>query len=241
MSLKEVRKKIDLIDSNILKLLNDRMELVLMSKKFKPQIEDKEREKELLDSVKENLTGLINDKFIEKIYTEIIKEGKKLQQKEYELIAFQGEHGAYCEVASREWNNDLIPVPCSEFAGVFEGVESGLYDYGIVPVENTLGGSVDQVNRLLINTDLNVVGAVELPISLYYREPTTGKYIPYTLTPRRLRKQGTFFQGINLSPLNIMILRVLQKCWRRKGQKYLPQLRASFVQSFIIWKLSKRI
>lgn len=166
MSLKEVRKKIDLIDSNILKLLNDRMELVLMSKKFKSQIEDKEREKELLDSVKENLTGLINDKFIEKIYTEIIKEGKKLQQKEYELIAFQGEHGAYCEVASREWNNDLIPVPCSEFAGVFEGVESGLYDYGIVPVENTLGGSVDQVNRLLINTDLSVVGAVELPIHL---------------------------------------------------------------------------
>ena len=164
--MKEIRKNIDLIDSKILKLLNDRMELVLMAKKFKSQIEDREREQELLDRIRENLTGLINAKFIEKIYTEIIKESKHLQQRDYELIAFQGEHGAYGEVASREWNSDLIPVPCTEFVEVFEGVESGLYDYGIVPVENTLGGSVDQVNRLLINTSLNVVGAVELPIHL---------------------------------------------------------------------------
>ena len=81
MSLKEVRKKIDLIDSNILKLLNDRMELVLMSKRFKSQIEDKEREKEILGRIKKNLTGLIDTRLIEKIYTEIIKEGKNLQQK----------------------------------------------------------------------------------------------------------------------------------------------------------------
>ena len=69
-------------------------------------------------------------------------------------------------MASRAWNSDLVPVPCSEFAKVFEGVESGLYDYGIVPVENTLGGSVEQVNRLLINTQLHVVGAVALPVHL---------------------------------------------------------------------------
>jgi prephenate dehydratase/chorismate mutase len=166
MSLKEIRKNIDLIDSKILKLLNDRMELVLMAKKFKSQIEDSEREKDLLDRVRKNLTGLINAEFIERVYTEIIEESKNLQQNDYRLIAFQGEHGAYGEVASREWNSDLVPVPCSQFAEVFEGVKSGLYDYGIVPVENTLGGAVDQVNQLLINTDLNVVGAVELPIHL---------------------------------------------------------------------------
>jgi len=166
MNLKEIRKNIDLLDSKILKLLNDRMELVLMVKKFKSQIEDKEREKELLDRIRRSATGLINAEFIEKIYIEIIKESKHLQQKDYKLIAFQGEHGAYGEVASREWRNDLISVPCSEFAVVFERVTSGLYHYGIVPVENTLGGVVGQVNELLINTDLNVVGAVELRIHL---------------------------------------------------------------------------
>jgi chorismate mutase len=95
----EIRKKIDFIDSKILKLLNDRMEQVLMAKKFKSQIEDRQREKEVFERIRENLTGLINAEFIEKIYTEIIKESKELQQGDYQLIAFQGEHGAYGDVA----------------------------------------------------------------------------------------------------------------------------------------------
>lgn len=60
MSLVEIRKKIDFIDSKILKLLNDRMELVLMAKKFKAQIEDRQREKEVFERISKNLTGLIN-------------------------------------------------------------------------------------------------------------------------------------------------------------------------------------
>lgn len=166
MNLETTRKNIDLLDSEILKLLKYRMEQVLLTKKFKSQIEDSQREIEVLERIRQNSTGLINADFIEKIYIEIIKESKNLQQNEWELIAFQGEHGAYGEVASRKWNSDLVPIPCREFAGVFEGVKDGIYDFGIVPVENTLGGVVGQVNELLINTDLNFVGAVELPIHL---------------------------------------------------------------------------
>jgi prephenate dehydratase/chorismate mutase len=166
MDLEKIRKTIDLVDSTIVKLLNDRMELGLMAKRLKSQVEDREREEELLGKIRRNSTRLINAEFIERIYTEIIRESKDLQRKDFKLIAFQGEHGAHGEVASREWNSDLIPVPCMEYAEMLEGVESGLYAYGIVPVENTLGGVVGQVNELLINTDLNVVGAVELPIHL---------------------------------------------------------------------------
>jgi len=164
MSLKEIRKNIDSLDSQILLLLNNRMEQVLIAKKFKTEIEDNKREKEVFDKIREDSTGLINAEFLEKIYTEIIKESKKLQQNDFKLIAFQGEHGAYGEMASREWDRDLVSFPCSTFADVFEGVKSDLYEYGIVPVENTLGGSVAQVNHLLIDTDLHVVGAVELPV-----------------------------------------------------------------------------
>ena len=113
MSLKDIRKGIDVIDSKILELLNDRMQLALMAKRLKSHVEDREREKELLENIKSNSTRLIHAKFIEKIYTEIIKESKNLQQKEYKLVAFQGEHGAYGEVASRAWNRDLIPVQCT--------------------------------------------------------------------------------------------------------------------------------
>ena len=204
MSLKKIRNDIDLIDSKILKLLQDRMELALMAKKFKSQIEDREREQELLGRIRKKLTGLINPTFIEKIYTEILKESKNLQQGDYELIAFQGEHGAYGEVASRGWRSELIPVPCAEFVEVFEGVESGLYDYGIVPVENTLGGSVEQVNRLLINTALNVVGAVDLAVRLClmalpgtdYREIRTVYSHPQALAQSR-----EFLSRNKLSPV----------------------------------------
>ena len=166
MGLSEIRKSIDLLDSEILKLLNHRMELVLMAKRFKDTIQDSQREKEVLSMIRMNSTDLISPEFIETLYREIIKESRKVQENAYALIAFQGEHGAYGEVASKAWDGTLIPIPCKEFREVFEGVESGLYDYGIVPVENTLGGAVSQVNQLLINTDLCVVGAVELPIHL---------------------------------------------------------------------------
>ncbi len=166
MSLKEIRRAIDVLDSQVLQLLSHRMELVLVAKKFKTEIQDNQREKEVLDRIRRNSTGLIHGGVTEQIYTEIINESKRLQKNDFRLIAFMGEHGAYGEVAAREWDRDLIPIPCSEFAAVFDGVQSGLYDYGIVPVENTLGGAVSQVNQLLINTDLNVVGAVELPINL---------------------------------------------------------------------------
>jgi len=164
MNLKEIRKKIDSIDGQILQLLNARMEQVLMTTAFKNEVEDINREKELLNRLKHRQTGLVQTGFIEKIYNEIIHESKRLQHDPHDLIAFQGEHGAYSEEASILWKSRLVPFPCRSFAEVFEGLQSGLYEYGIVPVENTLGGSVDQVNHLLIHTDLHVVGAVELRV-----------------------------------------------------------------------------
>lgn len=164
MDLKKIREEIDLLDSKILNLLNGRMELALMAKKLKHQIEDVQREREVLERIRSNSRGLINAEFIERVYLEIIKESKALQHKDYPLIAFQGEHGAYGELAAMAWNKAFVPVPCPEFPDVFDGVKAGLYDCGIVPVENTLGAWVAQANRLLINTDLYVVGAVELAV-----------------------------------------------------------------------------
>ena len=164
MNLKEIRKSIDLLDARILKLLNDRMELALMTKRFKKRIEEGEREKEVLERIRRSSNSLINPGFVEKIYQEIMKESKNLQEKDFRLIAFQGEHGAYGEVAARAWNSRLVPIPCREFGEIFEGISSGLYSYGLVPIENRVDGVVGQVNQLLIKTDLYVVGAVELPI-----------------------------------------------------------------------------
>lgn len=164
MKLNEVRQNIDLIDSKILKLLNDRMEQGLLAKRFKEQIEDSAREQEVLEQVNNNPNALIESEFSESIYKLIFAFSKKLQARELCLTGFQGEHGAYSEEAVRHYNREYVTIPCTTFNEVFEGVNSGLYDFGIVPVENTLGGNVGPVNELLINTDLRIIGAIDMPV-----------------------------------------------------------------------------
>jgi len=164
MKLEEIRNTIDQIDSKILKLLNDRMEQALLANKFKKSIEDTAREQEILDKIKHTPNLLLEPSFTESMYKLIITWSKELQGRNYQVIGFQGEHGAYSEEAARRWNHDLLTIPCTTFNGVFEGVDSGMFDYGVVPVENTLGGIVGPVNELLINTGLYIVGAVDMPI-----------------------------------------------------------------------------
>jgi prephenate dehydratase/chorismate mutase/prephenate dehydratase len=164
VNLNEIRNEIDLTDSKILRLLSKRMGLALQTRKLKTRVQDSQREREVLEKIRTASTGLLDEEFTTKIFEEVIKHSRHLQQKVREIIAFQGESGAYGEVASKEWNPDYFPVPSVDFASVFDGVQSGLYDYGIVPVENTLGGAVEGVNQLLIHTGLHVVGAVELPV-----------------------------------------------------------------------------
>ncbi|VVC03926.1 Prephenate dehydratase [Candidatus Bilamarchaeum dharawalense] len=163
MELGELRKKIDLIDSEIVKLLNRRMEFALRTKKLKQQVTDASREEEVMNKVKKH-RGLIKPEFTEKVYREILGESERLQEQNPKLVGFQGEHGAYSEVAVRELNRLWVAIPCAEFAEVFGGVANGQLDMGIVPVENSLGGAVTQVNDLLMETELKIIGEIKVPI-----------------------------------------------------------------------------
>jgi len=164
VNLEDIRKQIDILDGKLMKLLTERMEQAILAKRFKKEIEDKSREQQILDKIRESAETLLDGDFLVQLYQRIIQESKSLQKQDLKIIAFQGDHGAYSEVAAKSWNADYIPMPCVEFADVFEGVKNGLYDYGIVPVENTLGGIVSQVNDLMVNTQLFVSGAIEIPV-----------------------------------------------------------------------------
>ena len=95
----------------------------------------------------------------------IIEETHRLQEEDRALAAFQGEHGAYGEVAARQLVPEGAYIPCLEFIDVFRGVEDGYFDLGVVPVENSLEGAVTQVNDLLTSTDLKVIGEVKVAVS----------------------------------------------------------------------------
>jgi chorismate mutase len=82
MDLKEIRNTIDQIDLQILQLLNDRMEQALLSKKFKSSIEDSDREREIMEKLKNVQHPLLEPEFIESLYRLIITWSKKLQARD---------------------------------------------------------------------------------------------------------------------------------------------------------------
>ena len=166
MKLEEIRRKIDKIDRELLVLLQERMGLALRSKKFKATVTDPKREEDVLARAERMNLDLVGHSFARQLLRTIIEESKRIQAGDRKLVAFQGEHGAYGEVASRR----LVPdggayIPCMEFVDVFRGVEDGYLDLGVVPVENSLEGAVTQVNDLLTSTKLKVIGEIKVPVN----------------------------------------------------------------------------
>lgn len=80
-------------------------------------------------------------------------------------VAFQGEIGAYSESAIYEFfGPDAHPVPCKRFSDVFKSVEDSETEFGVVPVENSIEGSVTQVYDLFLEHDIKVCGEIILKI-----------------------------------------------------------------------------
>jgi chorismate mutase/prephenate dehydratase len=90
-----------------------------------------------------------------------------LQQSSTRLakVSFQGERGAYSEEAAFNFFGTNIKLkPCMELDEVFESVERGETEYGVVPIENSLEGSVNQTYDLLLSSNLKVCGEIVLRI-----------------------------------------------------------------------------
>ncbi|MHA2210770.1 MAG: prephenate dehydratase [Candidatus Thorarchaeota archaeon] len=81
-------------------------------------------------------------------------------------VAFQGELGAYSESAVyKVFGPKVKPKPCKRFSDVFEEVKTDATDFGVIPIENSIEGSVSQVYDLFLRYDLNVCGETALRIS----------------------------------------------------------------------------
>jgi prephenate dehydratase len=73
-------------------------------------------------------------------------------------VAIQGERGAYSEAAALAHFGEIEPVPCRTLAEVFDVVERGDADRGMVPVENSQAGSINETYDLLARRALHIVG-----------------------------------------------------------------------------------
>jgi arogenate/prephenate dehydratase len=79
-------------------------------------------------------------------------------------IAYQGEPGAFSEAAARRVEPDAQFIPCRSFDEVFDAAEAGSAAYGVLPIENSIGGSIHRNYDLLLERTLPIVGEVELPV-----------------------------------------------------------------------------
>jgi arogenate/prephenate dehydratase len=79
-------------------------------------------------------------------------------------IAFQGAPGAYSEVAAQRAWPGIETVPCEHFEEVFEAVVAGRVSHGLLPIENSTGGSIHRNYDLLLEHDVPIVAETELQV-----------------------------------------------------------------------------
>ena len=83
-----------------------------------------------------------------------------------QLVAFQGEPGAYSQLAALEYFGPVTQtLPCQSFEQVFEAAQEGQASHGLLPVENSLAGSIHRNYDLMLRHDLHIVGEYPLRVS----------------------------------------------------------------------------
>ena len=81
------------------------------------------------------------------------------------VAAFQGERGAFSEEAARQYfGPEVLAVPCRDFDQLFEAVVAGAAHAGVVPIENTLAGSIIKSYDLLSEHDVTITGEVVIRV-----------------------------------------------------------------------------
>ncbi len=112
--------------------------------------------------------------------------------------AFQGVHGANSEVAAMiMFGKSITTVPCPRFDDVFDAVRKGKADYGIIPIENSLAGSIHENYDLLLTHPLHIVREAHLRIvhALMATQGTTMKNLLRVRShPQALAQCSRFFR-----------------------------------------------
>jgi len=168
MKLEDLRKKIDQADAEIVRLIAERIRIAQEIGKEKrengQQIEDRIREQEVLENVRHTAREKgLSQEDIAGIYRQIVTVSKMRQGT---LVAFQGEIGAYSEEAALHFFGTSIQVkPFESLDNVFKTVEQDEAQFGVVPVENSLEGSISKTYDLFLDSSLKVCGETELRVS----------------------------------------------------------------------------
>ncbi len=173
MELKNLRKKIDRIDDQILRLLIERSRIVSKINKIKKKkninIFAPEREAKILERLKRlNKDLFLKDSFlkdsdIELIFKEIFSVFRSLSM-EFN-VAYLGPEGTFTHLAAiKKFGKKINYVGCESIQEVFRVVERGEVQYGVVPIENSIEGVVNYTLDMFFDSELKICAEIIMDI-----------------------------------------------------------------------------
>lgn len=193
MELSECRKNLDRIDDEILKLFLERMETVSEVAKYKKEkdmpVFQSGREREIFAKIARNsgeemenyskiLFSVLLDLSRSYQAASICDPGGEISSKiraamentaavfpKNAVVACQGVDGAYSQLACEKIFSSPSILYFKSFEGVFSAINKGLCRYGILPIENSIHGSVNQVYDLMKNYNFSIVRSIKLKVN----------------------------------------------------------------------------
>lgn len=190
MDLLELRKDLDRIDRELVRLLEERLKVCGQVAAYKIEtgkpVFDREREKQKIASVKELAHGAFQEQAAEELFIQLMTISRRLQyqileehgrktdlgftmtdslKKKDVRVVYQGVEGAYShEAALKYFGEDVDAYHVKSWEDAMEEVEKGKADYAVIPIENSSAGAVIDNYDLLINHDNVIVGEIFLPV-----------------------------------------------------------------------------
>jgi chorismate mutase/prephenate dehydratase len=164
----DVRNRIDTIDDTILELLKERLDCALAIGELKNETSrakwDPQREREIYERLMKLNQGKFPDKALRSIFHEIITTCR-LSQKNIE-VAYLGPEATFTHLAGvKYFGQSAMYKPMESIDEVFNEVEKGRVQYGIVPVENSIEGAVFSTLDSFMKYSVNICGELQLPIT----------------------------------------------------------------------------
>lgn len=167
-----IRARIDEIDRQIQELIAERARYARLVGKAKGELARAvdyyrpEREAQVLRGVIDRNRGPLSDEEMVRLFREIMS--ACLAQQEPLAVGYLGPEGTFSEMALRKhFGHSARALPLSSIEEVFQEVEVGHADFGIVPVENSIEGSVQSTLDMFMVSPLKICGEVELRIHHY--------------------------------------------------------------------------
>jgi len=166
-TLDEYRKRIDTLDTEIVTHLNERircaMEIGRLKQETDAPVYVPAREMQVFEKVMGLNEGPLSDSHLRAIYREIMSAAISMELES--SIAFLGPTTTFThQAALSKFGQSLKYLPCETIEQIFEEVEKGSAQYGVVPIENSIEGGVTSTQDRLTRTPLKVTAELYMPI-----------------------------------------------------------------------------